>query len=283
MTLINSYKITRVGGRNRRYVTEIIELKCDFCDIIYICPVKYKVRARNSKLHFCSIQCRDSSSKNGKLRESLQTEMIKKYGSFYVETPEFKNSQINACLQKYGVTNRLKSKEILDKIKQTNTKKYGRNTFVGSKSHQSKMDYNEVARKAWITKIANGTCSKSKIEERVYDILSKYFGEASIIRQVPIIRQWIDFYIKPIDLYLQVDGIYWHGLNRPVEEISLQKTAQDKRIFKQIFTDAKLNEHMLKSNKKLLRITDEQIKYMSDEDIINYIKDFNYARIRTSL
>ena len=123
-----------------------------------------------------------------------------------------------------------------------------------------------------MTKIKNGTCSKSNPEEYLYEILLHFFTESDIQRQVPVIRQWVDFYIKSINLYIQVDGIYWHGLNRDLETIKLGKTTQDKKIYKQILRDEKLNKYIKDNNISLLRITDEELKSFTKEQIITIIK-----------
>lgn len=151
--------------------------------------------------------------------------------------------------------------------------RYGRETYTGSADHQSKMDFKEIAQKAWITKIANGSCSKSLPEERLNSILVKEYGADAVSRQMPVIRQWVDFYLDPLTLFVQVDGTYWHGLNRPFEQIEAQKTTQDVKIYKQILRDRKLNAHMTENGLNIVRITDEQMIKMTDEEILNHIQD----------
>jgi very-short-patch-repair endonuclease len=247
-----------------------IILKCDECYKIYNCEKRYKSRSLKNKLHFCSKQCSTKSGSNGVLKNRFQTSILNKFGSFYVETSNFKQQQKELCLRQYGVESRLEAPEILDKIKKTCIEKYGKETFGGSEAHKNSLDYNLIAEKAWKTKIKNGSCSKSNIEEKIAVLLSN--NNIVYERQVPVIKQWVDFYLPKYELYLQIDGSYWHGLNRPREIIALQKTSQDKKIYKQILRDEKLNLHMIKNNLKLLRLTDQQINKMSDSDIINCIK-----------
>jgi very-short-patch-repair endonuclease len=255
----------------RKYKKRDITLKCDECHKIYDCESRYKIRAIKSELHFCSKDCSKQSFSSGKLKQKANKKLIEKYGSFYVQTREFKKQQKEQCLQQYGVESRLEAKEILEKIKQTCLEKYGKETFVGSDVHKSKLDYDAIAQKAWKTKIKNGTCSKSKIEERIAQILDS--NNIKYERQVPKIKQWIDFYLISMDLYIQIDGVYWHGLNRPIEIIAEGNTSQDKKIYKQVLRDNKLNQYMKNNGLNLLRITDEQINKMSDDDVLNYIKE----------
>jgi hypothetical protein len=247
-----------------------ILLKCDECGVEYFCKYK-KDRALKSELHFCSKKCSSKSMSDGLLNKRTHDELIKKYGSSYVETEMFKKEREETWLTRYGVKNILSSLEIQEKIKSTNLERYGREVYAGGDDWESKLDRDDIARKAWLTKIKNGSCSKSAPEERLATILEKEFGKENIHRQILTIKQWIDFYIVSLDLYIQVDGIYWHGLNRDLEIIKLGKTSQDQKIYKQILRDEKLNDYMKNNNKKLVRITDLKIKNSSDAEILDII------------
>jgi endogenous inhibitor of DNA gyrase (YacG/DUF329 family) len=273
MTIFRIDEITKIAGRNRRYVKKIIILKCDYCGIEFICREDSKNRALKQELHFCSKKCSNTDmSTGGKLSQKQSAGMIKEYGvASFFDTVGFKKEQQEFCFEKYGVKSRLESPIILNKIKKTNLEKYGQEIYAGSEDWESKLDRDEIARKAWLTKISNGSCSKSNQEDLLYEILVGNFDQINIQRQVPIIKQWIDFYIQSLNLYIQVDGIYWHGLNRDIETIKLGLTTQDKKIYKQILRDKELNNYMRINNMKLLRITDEQIKKLSSEEIIKII------------
>lgn len=266
-------KIKQVPAAYKNKTKRKIYLRCDWCEKEFICEERYKFRALKQELHFCSRKCvREDRQNGGKLKIKQTKTMIEKYGApSFFHTDEFKKQQIIQCLEQYGVESRLEAPEILEKIKQTNLAKYGRETYVGSEDHLSKIDHKDIARKAWETKIKNGTCQKSGPEETLNDLLVKIFGQESIKRQIFMIRQWIDFWVAPLSLYIQVDGVYWHGLNRPLKEIKKQKTSQDKNIYEQVLRDRKLNKHMKKNNMKLLRITDEQIKSAPALNILEMI------------
>lgn len=268
-------RVDRVKRKN------IVFLKCDQCGNEYLCDDRSKKRAINQKYHFCSNDCRRnaSSKPNGILYLKAQKTLFDKYGGYFTSTSQFKEDQRKFCLDKYGVESRLEADEIIEKIKQTNLNKYGKETFAGTNEHKSKLNYDEIAVKAWKTKIKNGTCSKSGPEEKLNAILIEKFGSNNVIRQVEMMNQWIDFYIKPIDLYIQVDGVYWHGLNRKFSEIKLKKTSQDEKIYKQILRDRKLNRYMKKNKFKLVRLTDHQINKYNSVEILSIIKENQYAYI----
>lgn len=182
-------------------------------------------------------------------------------------------------IEKYGVISPFSLQVIRDKSKITCNEKYNTDYFGSSDQWESKLDRNDIARKAWETKIKNGTCSKSFPEEKLNNILLLLFNKNDIIRQKRIIGQWIDFYIISLNLYIQVDGIYWHGLNRDINIIKLGKTTQDIKIYKQILRDEKLNKYMTENNMKLLRITDINVLKSSIEDIQNLLKDNSDAML----
>jgi very-short-patch-repair endonuclease len=273
MTIVRVDEETKIAGNNRRYSKIVITLMCDHCNVEFICPENSKNRALKQELHFCSKKCSSADMSNGgKLKSKQVQKIIETYGTTnFFDTDVFKAEQQKLCLKKYGVKSRLEATEILNKIKETNIIRYGKETYTGSEDYFSKVDHKEIARKAWLTKIKNGTCSRSGAEEALNTILVQNFGLENIQRQVPMIRQWIDFYIKKLDIYIQVDGVYWHGLDRDIKIIKQQATSQDKKIYKQIFRDQKLNEHMKLTGMKLLRISDEQIKKMSSNDILELI------------
>lgn len=252
----------------------LLHLKCDICNKKYLCDDRSKNRASKQEFHFCSVKCRKkaTSKPNGVLFLKAKKILFNKYGGYFVETSHFKDEQKKLCIEQYGVKSRLEVPEFLEKIKQTNIKKYGKQTFTGSEAHKLKLNYTEIAAKAWITKINNGTCSKSSSEEKLNEILKDAFGKHNVIRQFNILNQWIDFYIKNIDTYIQVDGVYWHGLNRKLSEIKIQKSSQDKKIYKQILRDRKLNRYMKQVGYRLIRLTDEQIDKYNKDQLLLIIK-----------
>lgn len=103
-------------------------------------------------------------------------------------------------------------------------------------------------------------------------MLCDIFGVDDVVRQVYIIRQWIDFYIKSLDLYLQLDGVYWHGLNRNISEIKNSSVRQDKKIYQNYVRDQKLNSYMKSKGLKMIRITDEYFNKSCKQDIIDLLK-----------
>lgn len=250
-----------------------LELQCNECNIIYLCPQSSIKRCEKSEYHFCSRICSNKSISNGILKRKIKSTFIKKYNSeSYVGSDIGRSNINNIMIEKYGVISPFSLLDFKEKSKATCKEKYGVDYFTQSDQWESKLDRFDIAEKAWATKIKNNTCSKSAPEEKLNLILISIFGEPDIIRQKKIIKQWVDFYIISLDLYIQVDGIYWHGLNRNINIIKLGKTTQDIKIYKQILRDEKLNNYMNENNMKLLRLTDIEVLKYSIDDIKNLLK-----------
>jgi hypothetical protein len=106
----------------------------------------------------------------------------------------------------------------------------------------------------------NGTYKSSKPEEIVYQMLCEKYGSDNVSRQT-VVKQWpIDFYVKTTDTYIQVDGVYWHGIGRTKEELLCSVIPRDKIILRKKLTDEEQNEWFGKHSMKLVRITERQIK-----------------------
>ncbi len=245
---------------------------CNECNNTFL--RKPQARDIRSNLHFCSKDCASKSMTNGALRQQCKQTCLEKYGNEIItSTKHFKDTTEKAFIDKYGVHSALLVPEVLNKIKITNIERYGRETYVGSEDHKSKMDFEANSEKAWKTKIKNGSCTTSKPEEKMYNLLVSAFGSSDIKRQAKVLKQRVDFYIASIDTYIQLDGVYWHGLNRYPSVIKMGNTGQDTRIHKQMIRDQILNQYMLYNNFRLLRITDVEFENISEDNFIKIIKE----------
>jgi hypothetical protein len=112
----------------------------------------------------------------------------------------------------------------------------------------------ETQQKRHETLRKNGTYGSSKPEEECYQQLCEKFTHVE--RQVRVHRWPIDFYIVSIDTYIQFDGIYWHGLDRPIEEIAQHKTKHDVQIHKKWLTDREQDLWFRENNLRLVRLSD---------------------------
>lgn len=106
-----------------------------------------------------------------------------------------------------------------------------------------------------------GKLWSSAPENAFFDFLCEKFGENDVIHHVQIKTFRIDFYIKSLDLYVEFDGVYWHGLDRPYDELT--GTPKDK-----FDRDRRCDEYFATTGLKLCRITDKEFSSKPSEIIL---------------
>jgi hypothetical protein len=104
--------------------------------------------------------------------------------------------------------------------------------------------------------------TKSKFVSRPEKQLLKFVREhfPGTKSQVRLLGQSIDMYISELDVYVQLDGVYWHGLDESVRK--------NRVIKKKMSRDDELNSVFRGSIRgpKLFRISDKQWIYAVDND-----------------
>lgn len=123
----------------------------------------------------------------------------------------------------------------------------------------------ERVNKHLTTMMNNGSlCSKGELALREL-LKTKYpntkYGVWIHKSQTGSKQMWnIDLYVPQIDTYVQFDGVYWHGLDRPIELIKESSRQRDKVIYKKWLIDRAQDEWFAKMSKRLVRITDVEFK-----------------------
>ena len=152
-----------------------------------------------------------------------------------------------ACLEKYGVINGGGAPEILEKIKETNRKKFGSDWYLQTDDYKRKtketleqygvtnvfqlkevkdkikqtnlkrygvehnMQNKEVRNKVDITKHKNGTFNTSKPEQEIKRLLEEKFPNVQYQYKSEKYPFNCDFYIPELDLYIEFQGTWTHG------------------------------------------------------------------------
>lgn len=124
--------------------------------------------------------------------------------------------------------------------------------------------------KRFETKKRTGKLTSSNAELLCLKVLRSTFS--SVVHHVLVDSKFhVDFYVQDLDVYVQFDGAYWHGLQRPYDELdACQRHKYD--------TDRALDECMALSRRRLVRITDEQFSVWSPENVIKHVRCNNNAR-----
>lgn len=108
-------------------------------------------------------------------------------------------------------------------------------------------------------------------ETRLLEFLQQHFKEVKA--QVRLHTQRIDMYVPECDCYVQLDGVYWHGLDERLD--------RPNAIIRKMRKDMLLNGMFIgsKAGPKLFRITDRQWIYLETsetrEAVIDCIKNAN--------
>ena len=129
------------------------------------------------------------------------------------------------------------------------------------KAHRPKMQpFSDAARrKDYETRKKNGTLRVSYAELTFVAYLRSRFGTEDIVHHPPMLRgthHQPDVWIASLDLYVEFDGVYWHGLDRPYEQLSTL-------IRKKYDRDRRFDAHCAKHGIRLVRVKDVDWTAMS--------------------
>lgn len=280
-------------AKSKRYVV----IKCDECgcekNINYCVANLEKAKKRPS---FCSRACQVQSQKSGALRVATDNIFLERYG---VSTPllldnvKQKRRDLSAeviektkstLMDRYGVDNPMKIKEVADKqqakirfgrdgkhhlqtdeglSKRANTclEKYGVDHPMRSKAVIEKFPFKDVWAKSHVTKKNNGTYAQSRSEKLFYAWLILVFGKKNVKKGV-IVNGWsIDFEVNcNATIYVQYDGIYWHGKDTDERSLRQRQGARARRIIATYERDKLQNKWFAENGLLLQRVTDKEFE-----------------------
>ncbi len=108
------------------------------------------------------------------------------------------------------------------------------------------------------------SCScMSKAEIALGDAFEEILGgKDEVIRQEYKLGKAIDIYLPSRDLYIEVDGRYWHGLNMPLKQLIAErhKSPRSRRNLKTFISDRRLDNQFKNKGVKLIRVVSEDVK-----------------------
>jgi len=277
--------------RNRFYPCTVYVYECDECHVLF--ETKRSKQNDTMDMHFCTTKCYQHSMREGVARQyvisSMTNEVIEKKKKTHLEhygvetsfslpqiqqkcketsmrlhgspssmgDPNVRAKKEQTFIDRYGVRVPISQCSlIISKSFDTQIERYG-SLYRNSQEYKDRVDFSENARKAHETMKRNGTYAKSKPEDECYNILCEYFGVDNVERQVRVNGWQIDFYVKTIETYVQFDGLYWHGLNRPIEKIMEFNNPRDIDIYGVFLRDQQQVTWFKENNIKLVRIRDE--------------------------
>ena len=178
--------------------------------------------------------------------EKAKKTCIERYGveNPFQDTAHMKQSYINKC----GVDNPNKLKEVREKIKKTCLEKYGETSFSKTKEFKekcrlssiehfgtqhpmqsneikNKFDFNVIADKAFETKKRNNSTNTSRPQQHMIDCLIGIFGKENVKTEYKDSRYpfHCDAYVVSLDLFIELNLYFTHGYN--------PKTKQSPHLF----------------------------------------------------
>jgi hypothetical protein len=214
-------------------------------------------------------------------RNVAQSEIIKskmrrtcqeKYGTDFVfQSESFKAVAMQTSLQKFGVTHHTQREEYRrtigkklrlyrQKWKESMICNHGVDSPFKLKSTREACNSDESWRARRETMRRNRSWTTSKPEEKLHEILVEKY--ADVQRQVPVGRWTMDFYIPSIDMYINLNGAYWHGRGKTEQELLDSSSPRDKVILSTMKRDLRREEWFKENGKKLLIVWEDELNQL---------------------
>lgn len=258
-TSIERYGVTNGGGSEQSIEKAKRTTKERYGEEYYTRTKEYKERAREVNQRKYG---KDYYTQTEEYRERAKATCLEKYGTEYsVQAESVKEKARKTCLEKYGVTNGGSSEQAKQKAKGTCQEKYNVNYYTQTEEYKQKYKQtclekygstNYFSSEVFYEKVIKTKKSMSRFEQKIFDYLKEIFDESDIISQYKDERyknqrtnyKWnCDFYIKSLDLFIEVQGIKEHN-NHPfnpndqndLNELALLKQKEQEKLKEKNYT-----------------------------------------------
>lgn len=103
----------------------------------------------------------------------------------------------------------------------------------------------------------NGNVRESRAEREFVEFLRDELGADDVVHHPPVVNGCsVDVYVRSSDAFIQFDGVYYHGLDRPYDQLSPE-------IRRKYDRDRALDAHFERIGQRLIRITDLEWSMMT--------------------
>ena len=227
-----------------------------------------------------------SPLKSDKIKQQISETCLERYGSTsYLGTQDCKDKSREWSLETYGTEHHMKSKDfqkkhsdvmlekhgvknarlivgMSERIENTCVERYGvKNAFLLEKAVLRRKENLK-------SRMSSGDLS-SNVEKDLFKDLQSIFNLIESPKKI-VIKQdevwFVDFYIPQFDCFVQLDGVFWHGLNKELSilEEDAKKGGIYEGVFKNFQKDRRQDVWFREHKKKLIRVTDAA--YLSSRD-----------------
>lgn len=258
-TSIERYGVTNGGGSEQSIEKAKRTTKERYGEEYYTRTKEYKERAREVNQRKYG---KDYYTQTEEYRERAKATCLEKYGTEYsVQAESVKEKTRKTCLEKYGVTNGGSSEQAKQKAKGTCQEKYNVNYYTQTEEYKQKYKQtclekygstNYFSSEVFYEKVIKTKKSMYRFEQKIFDYLKEIFDESDIISQYKDERyknqrtnyKWnCDFYIKSLDLFIEVQGTKEHN-NHPfnpndqndLNELALLKQKEQEKLKEKNYT-----------------------------------------------
>lgn len=258
-TSIERYGVTNGGGSEQSIEKAKRTTKERYGEEYYTRTKEYKERAREVNQRKYG---KDYYTQTEEYRERAKATCLEKYGTEYsVQAESVKEKTRKTCLEKYGVTNGGSSEQAKQKAKGICQEKYNVNYYTQTEEYKQKYKQtclekygstNYFSSEVFYEKVIKTKKSMSRFEQKIFDYLKEIFDESDIISQYKDERyknqrtnyKWnCDFYIKSLDLFIEVQGTKEHN-NHPfnpndqndLNELALLKQKEQEKLKEKNYT-----------------------------------------------
>lgn len=276
MPFIETYETIKKTPRYwRGKKFRINKFKCDGCGIDFERSFN-ALHTDESQLSFCNKEC-IKKSQAGVLTDKRLRNSQTKYGCHYTQLESTKKKMIDTRVERYGTTAPVQHNAVSnEKYKKTMLERYGTDTplpaaraaFEEKYGHVNPWQLPDVRARNDLTAAGQkgyralykkmGSSMLSKPERELGEWLISCYGHDDVEGQAAVdhggTRCWlIDYYVKSIDTYVLLDGIFWHGLDRPLEELAMFP-----KTLKQYERDREQDRWFFENGLRLVRVTDQE-------------------------
>ena len=250
---------------------EIIKKQKETCLLKYgeICPSKnIQIKIKQANTNYLKYGSK-SPLQNALIQNKTINTNLKLYGvENYAQTSEWKNKVNNTSKIKYRTDYPNQSEIVKDKIKSTTFLHYGVDNYWKTYENKKKANSIESTQKAFKTKIRNGTINTSQAEKLFKEYLEQnYPNDFEYQYRSELYPFNCDFYIKSLDLYIEINGSWTHG-GHPFDENNQEDIIR-------------LNEMKSKNTQyynnaiKTWTIRDVKKRNMAKQNNLNYLEIFS--------